>query len=401
MCRYGRFRRMLDYRRLCDDMSIKNCLTGDYTRDFIQSFVDDNAGVVVDRQTGQVVCGGFAVRDRTGGWGGGGARTEAASAMAVQAGGCYVILASKSICGSVEHPPPAGAKLRVFDCKNQPQEVPVVAAAPHDQTTFEYWLQPLEFGADLAAHNEHFVDGTRQWIFQDIDDWRRNLTGLRCRALLAGPGFGKSAIVAQVWKRTGDRALALHLCQHNNSAKRDPKRLVTSLAYQIAQVLPHFRAALERVSESETVARAVDARDDARQLAECLLLQPLNECAPETEGGRYLLVIDALDEAEHASKNSLLELIARDFHKLPPWMAVLVTARPELDVRRTLAPLRPTVLDAATYHPECDADVRIYLRAILKSSVDARRIEASVETVATKSGGLFLYLHYIRESLES
>ena len=39
-----------------------------------------------------------------------------------------------------------------------------------------------------------------------------------------------------------------------------------------------------------------------------------------------LIVIDALDEAEHNLKNELLDCIAKDFQLLSDWCALLVTS---------------------------------------------------------------------------
>jgi hypothetical protein len=47
---------------------------------------------------------------------------------------------------------------------------------------------PLDFTADLQAHGERFVEGTRQWVFDKIEAWRKDRDGSRCLVLLAGPG---------------------------------------------------------------------------------------------------------------------------------------------------------------------------------------------------------------------
>ena len=120
------------------------------------------------------------------------------------------------------------------------QNRPSRPSLPHLQAL----LLPLSFDADISSHNSRFVEGTRQWVFHDIERWRCKSTS-RCQVLLAGPGFGKSAIVARYCLLHPDAVLAVHLCSHNDARKRDPHRLVRSLAYQIAQSLPAFRSALE------------------------------------------------------------------------------------------------------------------------------------------------------------
>lgn len=107
-------------------MSIRDCLDNETRRAVILAFLDDMAGLVVDGRSGKINCAGFAVRDNTRAWKGGGARTQAASAMATQAGGCYNIMASVDVCGSTDHAVRAVATLKIFDRSNKPRKVPVV-----------------------------------------------------------------------------------------------------------------------------------------------------------------------------------------------------------------------------------------------------------------------------------
>lgn len=60
---------------------------------------------------------------------------------------------------------------------------------------------------------------------------------------------------------------------------------------------------------------------------------------------RYLIVIDALDEAGEAGRNPLVEMLARDAQRLPDWIGVVATSRPEFDVKTPLQGLNPFPLD--------------------------------------------------------
>ena len=87
-------------------------------------------------------------------------------------------------------------------------------------------LSPLRFDHELSDYALRFVDGTRQWLFDDIEAWRQDPSTSRCRVLLAGPGFGKTAIMAQLVARQRQRkkCLAVHLCRHDEEEKRNPRR---------------------------------------------------------------------------------------------------------------------------------------------------------------------------------
>ena len=260
----------------------------------------------------------------------------------------------------------------------QQKQDQILAAVTRDKLeSLEKALAPLSFEQELAEYGARFVDGTRGWVFNEVEKWRRQLGGKevgRCRVLLGGPGFGKTAIVAQLVARQREAVLGVHLCRHSDQLKRDPRQLVASLAYQLAQALPEFRARLERPAVMSRLDQKAEL--DVATLFGLLLVEPLQgiESPPLYEGGRYLIVIDALDEAEYDLKNELLKLIAREFYKLPAWLGVLVTSRPEVQVKEMLKKLQPTELDAKKHAKECDEDVRVYLRAVLQDAVPAAEL---------------------------
>ena len=119
-------------------------------------------------------------------------------------------------------------------------------------------------------------------------------------------------------------------------------------------------------------------------------------------------MVDALDEAEHNLKNDLLECIVDDrgsIDQLPPWCALLATSRPEEAVRAALQPLDPTELDAEENMEQCEADVRVFLHAMLapfgdEMSAEDGRLERAVDTVLKKSECIFLTLNFLRQTLD-
>jgi len=144
---------------------------------------------------------------------------------------------------------------------------------------------------------------------------------------------------------------------------------VRTLAHQIANAIPEYRAALEH-KQSQLAEDELDALT-ATELFDRLLVQPLHKIPPplhtiSRSECRKMLVIDALDEAEHDKKNELLRLIKTEFSRLPKWLKVLVTGRPEVPIKEALSILLPRELDAKDYDEDCDRDVEIFLRCVLK-----------------------------------
>ncbi|KAJ8601915.1 hypothetical protein CTAYLR_008101 [Chrysophaeum taylorii] len=396
--KYGIFPKEFDRRR-DRHILIEKCSQSDDEKRALQALCKEDGAIVVDGVSGQVCCGGFVNRDLTTPYGRG-ARTKAASAIAKNAD-CISIKASQDICSTRTNPVAPDAHFEVFrHSYDDPQKIAVVEKAPRSASetappSLESQLRPLSFKAELKWHIKHFVVGTRDWILNELISWVHSTDAPRCCVLLAGPGFGKTAIVAKLCSQLGDDVLiAVHLVRYNNAAKRDPCRVITSLAYRIAQVLPAYRKNVEEVLRAGSC-----DRNDIAQLVDCMLLEPLASIELPNKG-RLLIVIDALDEAEHATKNDLLDLIAREFPKLPPWVAVLVTSRPELTVKTRLATLRPKFLDSEENAEECAVDVRRFLRAILAPVVEPERLEDAMNTAAAKTQGLFLYLYWLRKRLE-
>ena len=168
------------------------------------------------------------------------------------------------------------------------------------------------------------------------------------------------------------------------SNKRDPRHMLRSLAFQLSERLPLYRAALEAKKLTK------DALDECKgATAFSATLQRAMEGleAPE-DGNRLVILIDALDECEHGRENKILDCISKDFASLPSWLGVFITTRPEVEIWKKLEKFNPSVIV-----PESEknmADLRIFLRSCagwyLLTSEEERAEAASI--LAEKSGGI-------------
>lgn len=138
----------------------------------------------------------------------------------------------------------------------------------------------------------------RQWLFEAVEQWRKNTgQGSRLFWIMGAPGDGKSAFAAQLTHTRGDTVIAAQFCDWNMADHRDARRVVCSLAFQLATRLPDYRKLLLTLPEITEL-----DRKDAAELFDYLLANPLRSVI---NGGRqrYLIVIDALDEAGDAGRN--------------------------------------------------------------------------------------------------
>ena len=235
----------------------------------------------------------------------------------------------------------------------------------------------------------------RQWLFEAVEKWRNPKPGTRNSKLetprsrlfwiMGAPGVGKSAFAAQLTHTRGDTVIAAQFCEWDKPDHRNAPRVVRSLAFQLATRLPDYRKLLLTLPEIAEL-----DRKDAAELFDYLLANPLRSVI---HGGRerYLIVIDALDEAGEAGRNPLVEMLARNAQRLPDWLGLVVTSRPEFDVKTPLQALHPFPLD--TRSESNRADIRDYVRRELATPLQNRPdADRLVEQILKKSEGVFLYV---------
>lgn len=227
----------------------------------------------------------------------------------------------------------------------------------------------------------------REWLFEAAENWRSAPKGTPSRLfwIMGAPGVGKSAFAAQLTHKHGDSVIAAQFCEWDKPDHSNAQRVIRSLAFQLAARLPDYRKLLLTLPEITELDRKT-----AAELFDYLLANPLRSVI---DGGRnkYLIVIDALDEAGESGRNPLVEMLARNAKHLPDWLGLVVTSRPEFDVKTPFQALNPFPLD--TESESNRADIRDYLHnelaPHLRNRPDNDRL---VEQILEKSEGVFLYV---------
>src|SRR5947207_4204462 len=123
---------------------------------------------------------------------------------------------------------------------------------------------------------------------------------------MGAPGVGKSAFAAQLTHAQGDTVIAAQFCEWDKPDHRNAPRVIRSLAFQLATRLPDYRKLLLTLPEIAEL-----DRKDAAELFDYLFANPLRSVINGSRE-RFLIVIDALDEAGEAGRNPLVEMLARD-----------------------------------------------------------------------------------------
>ena len=253
-------------------------------------------------------------------------------------------------------------------------------------------LAPMSFNAEIARHIPQFTG--RQWLLERYDQWLEQDRRSKVFRIEGGPGMGKSAISARLAYAAKNSVIGIHLCKYNLGDTRDPRRMVQSLAFQMASRLPDYRARLMRAPLLQEM-----AGKDAGTLWNGLIVEPLSGLM---ERQRLTLVIDALDEASENGANAIVDLLAAEIDKLPGWIGLVITGRPDDEVKRKLrryAPLTISGDDRRNLH-----DIQAWLERWLsakETGLDAAQQKAAAAALMDKCEGTFLYLQELRQQWES
>jgi hypothetical protein len=259
-------------------------------------------------------------------------------------------------------------------------------------------LVPVSQQGDIGALVDGFVG--RAWLQRQVDEWRQTAKDSRLLWISGSAGTGKSAFAAWLGHHGKVNVIALNLCAYNKEDRRDASRVLCTLAFQIATRLPVYRRLmLDRLKTQHPEGGELGRKSPAA-LFSFLLVEPLRLSIDGGQrGDRYLIVIDGLDETLRDGHSDLTEVLAAEAQKLPPWMAIVVTSRPEEPILRQFAGLKPVLLVADS--PENMADIESYLRGWLPSRLEVGPDPAPVVAViAAASEGNFLYVSKLREAVD-
>lgn len=218
---------------------------------------------------------------------------------------------------------------------------------------------PKEDKNSLKRRKGDRASGTCSWIF-DTDELQ-NWLGLSThndqqeRSILwlyGNPGTGKSTMAitlseelpSKPYFQDGSKTIAYFFCDSSSDVNRTAISVLRGLLYQLIKQYPAFMQRLLPIykERGDRLFGSFDALWDA-----------LLDIARISGGMEFYYIIDALDECEPNSQETLLEQIHQTFGNpnsrgsSPSNMYVLITSRPYYEIRRLLSTFRSK--DLATY----------------------------------------------------
>jgi hypothetical protein len=275
------------------------------------------------------------------------------------------------------------------------------------------WLKPWDSTSDLISAEQGFTG--RRWLLDglvdpplgstdlgsgqsigEIESWRRDLNGPSVFWISAGPGWGKSAIAARLAHSARSRVMAIHVCRHDQPFTRDARIVIRSIAFQMATQLGDYREQLMKLVRDKVSLEGMNASE----LFAMIFSNPLayGVGGHDDAEGKRLVVIDALDESIEAGKSELLNLISSDFRRIPNWIGLVVTSRPEAPVMRQLASFG--IKHQQENDPRNQEDLADYIRAWLETlSLTFEQRSTALNCVVRSCDGMFLYLRKLQEAV--
>ncbi|KAB5591944.1 Vegetative incompatibility protein HET-E-1 [Ceratobasidium theobromae] len=235
-------------------------------------------------------------------------------------------------------------------------------------------LNPVKEAAFNSLSSRTCTKHTRETILSDLNAWSDDPDAEQIFWLDGAAGTGKTTVaytLSQALESRGQLA-ASFFCSRTSPGCRDPKRIVPTIAYQLARHSTPFCSSLGRALDRNPGAASLEVPLQFEKLFKDPLLQVKDKLP-----NNMVVVIDGLDECQ-GDTASLLDMMTR---KLP--IKFFVTGR------------RP---DSHAVGRRCEiggrADVELYLREELVTCSD------HVEQLAHLAGDLFIYaataVRYIR-----
>jgi tetratricopeptide (TPR) repeat protein len=265
------------------------------------------------------------------------------------------------------------------------------------------FLRPLLFSSDIAHHIDGFTG--RGWVFKEYNEWLAKES--RLLWITGMPGFGKTAIAANLIHKYPSRIIGAWFCDRGSIEQSDPAKALMTISFQIACRLTDYRKKLiselalkDSISKDGIENKRKEflelGRKDIKYLFRRLFSEPMHGLIRREN--KYVIVIDALDEAINENgDNHIADLIASEFTSLPgSSLSFVATSRPDASVVNSLQGFKPLKIDALSNNEDNIKDLDAYLKKFFESdrlkNLPNEKKKEIHDTLLQKSEGVMLYL---------
>ena len=101
-------------------------------------------------------------------------------------------------------------------------------------------LKAIDFSAVLQLKQQQWLAGTREWLFDQMDEWLADPDGARTLWLVGRGGTGKTMALTEWLERKVQQkcVAAWHFFRHDEVSQSSPPMLLSSLSAMLCQHVP-------------------------------------------------------------------------------------------------------------------------------------------------------------------
>jgi len=253
------------------------------------------------------------------------------------------------------------------------------------------------------------MEGTRISRLKEIVDWVCNKSeekGLLQRNIYwvyGLPGIGKTSLAHSICESLHDqkKLAGAFFCRRDDPKLSEHRNIVPTLIHKLAVILPPFRTIVANCLRS-------DPNLTPESMKGPRFLDLLDKL-PKRPNDFLVFVIDAFDECgDYRSRPSLLKLLT-DAVTRASWLKIIITSRPETDIRRFFTQSSYLGYDLAT-DQEASNDLQTFARSEFDPVGRKRYLsedlsepwpeELLLNRVISRANGLFIFIKTLALALE-
>ena len=249
------------------------------------------------------------------------------------------------------------------------------------------------------------MDGTRSFLLNQVTGWATKEPGQEesnTYWIYGLPGIGKTSLAHSICSmlHEGNHLAGAFFCRRDDGSLSEPRNILPTLIHKLAIIFPPFRRLVaERLRN--------DPNLSSGSMKHTLLLELIRKL-PRPPKRTLVLVIDAFDECGNPQSRPDILRALTNAAAHAPWLKIVITSRPEVDIRRLFDTLIGSSYDRYDLAADAEAltDLRIFAQ-IRFNSVASKRCLSSpwpeqslFDRVIARAAGLFVFIETIARALE-
>ena len=245
------------------------------------------------------------------------------------------------------------------------------------------------------------MGGTREYILNEIIAWManesepNNVPQSNIYWIYGLPGIGKTSLAHSICETFDDRKqlVGAFFCQRDDTNSSDPRNILPTLIYKLAEIIPTFRKIVAECLRSHPNLTTESMKDT-------FFLDFIRSLPHHPKEHSLVFVIDALDECGNTqSRQDVLKSLT-DAAALAPWLKIVITSRPEADIERFFNGLGDSShlsYDLAI-DPKASDDLRTFARSQFDLVAERWHLskpwpeEADFNRIISRANGLFIFI---------